>query len=127
SDCTGETKPIASRTRSAGMSNSDPAISIDLPAFHSRRTAFSAFTLPPSPTSDLVAMDQSRSTPSSCEDEVRRRVGQYGQTGLRSTSGGIGNNSKFVTEAAPWRLDVPMQSEPVSPPPMTTTCLPFAQ
>ena len=72
-------------------------------------------------------MDQSRSTPSSCEDEVRSRVGQYGQTGLRSTSGGIGNSSKLVTEAAPWRFEVPMQSEPVSPPPITTTCLPFAQ
>ena len=79
-----------------------------------------------SPTSALVAMDQSRSTPSSCEDDVRSRVGQYGQTGLRSTSGGIGSSSKWVTEAAPWRFEVPTQSEPVSPPPMTTTCLPFA-
>jgi hypothetical protein len=28
---------------------------------------------------------------------------------------------------APWRIEVPMQSEPVSPPPMTTTCLPAAR
>ncbi len=35
--------------------------------------------------------------------------------------------SKLVTDSAPWRKDVPMQSEPVSPPPMTTTCLPLAR
>jgi len=29
--------------------------------------------------------------------------------------------------SAPWRIDVPMQSDPVSPPPMTTTCLPSAR
>ena len=28
--------------------------------------------------------------------------------------------------AAPWRIDVPRQSAPVSPPPMITTCLPVA-
>src|SRR5262245_44365506 len=104
------------------MSNSEPAISLDLPSFHASRTAFSFLPLPPSPTSPLLATDQSRSTPSSCDDQVRRRVGQYGHTGLRSTSGGIGNNSKFVTEAAPCRFEVPMQSDPVSPPPITTTC-----
>ena len=34
--------------------------------------------------------------------------------------------SSWVTEAAPWRWAVPTQSAPVSPPPMTTTCLPSA-
>ncbi len=34
--------------------------------------------------------------------------------------------SSCVTEAAPCRFDVPTQSEPVSPPPMTMTCLPLA-
>jgi hypothetical protein len=34
--------------------------------------------------------------------------------------------SSWVTEAAPWRFEVPTQSEPVSPPPITTTCLPLA-
>jgi hypothetical protein len=34
--------------------------------------------------------------------------------------------SSWVTESAPWRFEVPMQSEPVSPPPITTTCLPLA-
>jgi hypothetical protein len=32
-----------------------------------------------------------------------------------------------VTLAAPWRLLVPTQSLPVSPPPMTMTCLPSAR
>ena len=44
---------------------------------------------------------------------------------LFSDSGGCGS-SNWVTEAAPWRLLVPTQSEPVSPPPITTTCLPLA-
>ena len=35
--------------------------------------------------------------------------------------------SSCVTETAPWRKAVPMQSEPVSPPPITTTYLPSAR
>ena len=35
--------------------------------------------------------------------------------------------SSCVTDSAPWRTDVPMQSEPVSPPPITTTCFPAAR
>jgi len=72
-------------------------------------------------------MDQSRSTPSSCEDEVRRRVGQYGQTGLRSTSGGIGNNSKLVTETAPVAVRSTDAVRAGIAAAMTTTCLSFAQ
>ncbi len=34
--------------------------------------------------------------------------------------------SIWMIEAAPWRAEVPMQSDPVSPPPTTTTCLPLA-
>src|SRR3546814_9865532 len=34
--------------------------------------------------------------------------------------------SSWVTDAAPWRFEVPTQSDPVSPPPITTTCLPVA-
>ena len=41
-------------------------------------------------------------------------------------SGGIGMISSCVTVTAPWRKAVPMQSEPVSPPPITTTYLPSA-
>ncbi len=54
----------------------------------------------------------------------------FGQNGqvvpLSSCSGGLSRISIWVTEAAPWRFEVPMQSEPVSPPPITTTCLPAA-
>ena len=66
-------------------------------------------------------------TPSSCDDEVRSFSGQSGQvSALFSCSGGCGMISSWVTEAAPWRFEVPMQSEPVSPPPITMTCLPLA-
>ena len=41
-------------------------------------------------------------------------------------SGGVGMISSWVTEAAPCRCAVPRQSAPVSPPPMITTCLPWA-
>ena len=54
-------------------------------------------------------------------------VGQSGQTiALFSFTGGFGMISIWVIEAAPWRAEVPMQSDPVSPPPITTTCLPLA-
>ena len=54
--------------------------------------------------------------------------GQSGQvSSLFSCSGGCGMISKLVTDSAPWRIEVPMQSEPVSPPPITTTCLPVAR
>ena len=71
---------------------------------------------------------KSRSAPSSWLDEVRSFSGQFGQVSiLFSCSGGAGRISKLVTDSAPWRIEVPMQSEPVSPPPMTTTCLPSAR
>ncbi len=35
--------------------------------------------------------------------------------------------SNWVTLTAPWRVLVPTQSLPVSPPPITTTCLPSAR
>ena len=44
-----------------------------------------------------------------------------------SLSGGRCMISSWVTDSAPWRTEVPMQSDPVSPPPMTTTCLPPAR
>ena len=43
-----------------------------------------------------------------------------------SFSGGIGMISSCVTDLAPCRNEVPMQSLPVSPPPMTITCLSLA-
>ena len=59
---------------------------------------------------------------------MRSLIGQYGHvSGLFSCSGGIGISSNCVTLAAPWRLLVPTQSLPVSPPPITITCLPSAR
>ncbi len=45
---------------------------------------------------------------------------------LFSFSGGLGRISNWVIDCAPCRLEVPIQSDPVSPPPITTTCLPLA-
>ena len=45
-----------------------------------------------------------------------------GFSGLRSF-GGRAKSSNCRTTFAPWRLAVPTQSEPVSPPPKTTTFL----
>jgi hypothetical protein len=56
--------------------NSLPGISAILPSFHSRRTTLSAFSFPFSPMNSLVATDQSRLQPSSCEEEVRSFIGQ---------------------------------------------------
>ena len=124
--CTGETKPIASNTRSALRSNSVPGIAWNLP---STRTQRSFFTVPlPSPVNSTVLTAKSRSAPSSWLDEVRILSGHSGQvSSLFSFSGGFGMISSCVTDSAPWRTEVPMQSEPVSPPPMTTTCLPLAR
>ena len=47
----------------------------------------------------------------------------HGLEGARS-SGGRGKSSKLVIDLAPCLSEVPMQSVPVSPPPMTTTFLP---
>ena len=75
-----------------------------------------------------VITAKSRSAPSSWLDEVRSLSGQFGQvSSLFSFSGGFGMISKLVTLSAPWRIAVPMQSEPVSPPPITTTCLRAAE
>ena len=54
----------------------------------------------------------------------------FGQSGhglfSMRVSGGRESSSSWCTDAAPWRCAVPRQSAPVSPPPMITTCLPFA-
>ena len=59
---------------------------------------------------------------------MRSFSGQSGQvSALFSFTGGFGMISSWVTDSAPWRIEVPMQSDPVSPPPMTMTCLPPAR
>ena len=123
--CTGCTKPMASSTRSAAISNSLPGIGLIL---SSTRMQCSFCTAPFVPEKCVVVTAKSRSAPSSWLDEVRNFSGQFGQvSALFSCSGGSGMISKLVTDSAPWRNEVPMQSEPVSPPPMTTTCLPVAR
>src|SRR5271165_3089769 len=128
----GPRKPIAKRTRSAFKLRVLPGISCITkrpsgPFAQSTRTQSSPATRPSSPIARLVNTDQSRSQPSSCDDEVRSFNGQSGQvSALFSRSGGFGKISSWVINAAPWRTDVPMQSDPVSPPPITTTCLPAA-
>ena len=105
--CTGPRKPIASSTRSAFISNSVPGISTificpSASFCHSTRAATSFSTLPFLPSKRLVATAQSRSQPSSCDDDVRSLIGQYGQTsGLFSCSGGCGSSSNCVTDFAP--------------------------
>ena len=122
---TGETKPIASSTRSALSVNSlpgdrlhllvgahafeagDDAVLAAKGAGHHREIALGAF---------------------SWLDEVRSFSGQFGQVIILSSAlGGIARISSCVTLSAPWRMEVPMQSEPVSPPPITTTFLPAAR
>ena len=57
-----------------------------------------------------------------------RNLHVLGQQDTKGRPAGIaaGAGSIWVTDAAPWRWAVPTQSAPVSPPPMTTTCLPEA-
>ena len=116
---------MASSTRSALISNSVPGTGWILP---STRTQCSVSTRPFSPENFCVITAKSRSAPSSWLEEVRSFIGQSGQvSSLFSFAGGCGMISKLVTESAPWRIEVPMQSEPVSPPPITTTCLSLAR
>ena len=60
----------------------------------------------------------------------RRRAASAASAARRApcspSRGGIGMISSWVTDLAPCRNEVPMQSLPVSPPPMTMTCLPLA-
>jgi hypothetical protein len=60
-------------------------------------------------------------------DSIQTHRGHWGQGLSRARdAGGCGSNSKLVTDLAPCRMAVPIQSFPVSPPPMTITSLPFA-
>jgi len=75
----------------------------------------------------VVEIASSTLAPSAWLEETRSFNGQCGHdSALFSFSGGIGMISSCVTDLAPWRNEVPMQSLPVSPPPITTTCLSLA-
>ena len=61
----------------------------------------------------------------------RSRRGRSAATAARDcrrarSSGGWASSSKLTRLLQPWRIDVPMQSVPVSPPPMTITSLSLA-
>ena len=85
-------------------------------------------SLPSLPRNSSVLIFQRRVQPSSWDDVVFSVRGQLGQgfCGSSGPSTGFGMISICVTDLHPCLWDVPMQSEPVSPPPMTSTSLPLA-
>ena len=96
---------------------------------HSTRTHSSAVTVPSSPTRALgqhgpVALAAFLVAGGGAQLE---RPVRPGQRLVLASPAACGMISSWVIEAAPWRFEVPMQSEPVSPPPITTTCLPLAR
>ena len=126
----GPVNPRANSTRSQGHTFSEPSISTNF-AFsfgffiHSTSIVFNAFTFPlPSFINSFVKIDHCLLLPSSWDELVLSVNGQYGQgfSSVRSLLG-FGKISKFTTDFAPCLLDVPIQSDPVSPPPITITFL----
>ena len=91
-------------------------------------TQWISSTRPFEPVSLVVEIAKSCSPPSLMAYERRSFTGQRGH-GVRSSgrwAGGSPSSSICVTEAAPSRCELPTQSAPVSPPPITITCLPAA-
>ena len=81
-----------------------------------------------SPRNAWVEAAYTRSPPSSWAEETRNVIGYVGHGWPAGrSSGGRAMISSWVIEAACWRIAVPRQSAPVSPPPMITTCLPSAR
>ena len=121
----GPEKPIANRTRSAASSPSVPGTGFSL-AVDARVEQLR----------DLAALARKTRRRDRVLASWRPRPGSTRRAAsaasaatsesLVSFSGGLGMISSCVTDLAPWRIDVPMQSEPVSPPPMTMTCLSLA-
>ena len=124
---------MARNTKSAGQSFREPGTFSNLPSFISTST----FLTPVSPCSLPKAKRTIRSRPAGLHllalqrllrDRSPLRFGHVGQGLLGSRlSGGLGNSSKFTKLLQPCRKDVPMQSVPVSPPPITITSLSFAE
>jgi hypothetical protein len=83
----------------------------------------------PSPERCVVETANDRSPPSCNAYDVRIFMGQSGH-GVSASSrraGGSPSSSTCVTLAACSRCALATQSAPVSPPPITTTCLPIAE
>lgn len=131
--CSAPVNPMLMRTRSASISKSPPGRSENLNGLpsgensQSASPALSDFTRPRAPPKDLATTPHMRVPPSRCELEVRFLYSHMGH-GVDGClpSGGSGIISICTTLFAPWRIAVPTQSLPVSPPPMTRTFFPFA-
>ena len=130
SGCSGLRNPIASNTNSALIISGFPfsTISGRPPSglgFQSISCTFTPVSLPSSPRNSSVLMFHRRVHPSSWLDVVLNVRGKFGQGffGSSDPTGGFGIISICVTLFAPCLCAVPMQSLPVSPPPMTSTSL----
>ncbi len=122
---------MARRTRSASIMRreSGTGFILYLVPFCSHFTSStSAPATFPFPVNLTVERLQCLSQPSSCEVDVLRIFPKkgHGLSGVRD-SGGFGRISIWVTLAAFCLMAVPIQSEPVSPPPITRTFFPVAQ
>ena len=96
--------------------------------FHSTCCTSTPVTLPSLPRKRSELMFHRRVHPSSWLDVVFSVRGQLGHgfCGSSGPAGGCGIISICVTLRHPCRWAVPMQSLPVSPPPITSTSLPRA-
>ena len=123
----GPRKPIASSTRSAGCVSSVPSTSRERRHAGVLRPSGSAARAR-SPVNDVVEIAKSRSPPSLSAYGMRSFIGQrgHGVTSSGREVGGSPTSSIWVTDAGPSRWAFATQSAPVSPPPITITCLPAA-
>ena len=127
-------KPILNKIKSASILKSSPFRSVkergrpEASKVHSQRASVADFANPPFTSIDLTFTAHSLSQPSRWLLEVRSIYGHIGH-GVDEClwAGGSGIISTCTTDFAPWRIAVPTQSEPVSPPPTTSTFLPFAE
>ncbi len=125
-------KPIAISTRSAGRVNSVPGISFisqplapgtqltSQPCSSRTLAVVAAKLLGQHAPAPLAAFLLRGRGPHDLRPDAARAFRRC------SPSGGLGRISNCVTESASWRIDVPTQSLPVSPPPTTMTCLSLA-
>ena len=123
----GPTKPIASSTSSAGCDSSVPATGSNggAPLF---RSQWICSTLPlPERCGGRDREAAARRPPSArttCAASRARAATASARPG--GCAGGSPSSSICVTDAAPSRCALATQSAPVSPPPITITCLPAA-
>ena len=129
----GPRKPIASSTRSAFSSNAAARDLLHRPCGRRRPSPTRRARIPaPRPCRPCrrrawsAPRSRGRSLPPATRRCAASAASRARSAPCSRCSGGCGMISSWVTEAAPWRFEVPMQSEPVSPPPITTTCLPLA-